>query len=137
MPRTYTLPSFPVVANVWYAGGALPPGDPEDAQIHVSLAPLPFNVMAGPDFSVSPLWMPTHIMRTATNYLLQDGFSLIGLADVTLGSIIEVPADSGCFYRVTFASIVGYGYANMHSRAYVQRHANEDVAPPPPYVGYV
>jgi hypothetical protein len=114
----YTIPSFPLLCNIWHNQVAPPVGPPDLTNVQCSLGGLPPNGLY--------LWTgitpgATAIIRLPAGTDLRDIFRTPTVPPATQPDVIELPAGSGTYYVTIYVERIGQGFASDHLRAYCDR----------------
>lgn len=120
---SYVYPPMPLLANLWYEEGDLPPTHPADEIVRCSISPIRPEDYFRQTQVASPA-PGTHIIRTAPNPNIGDRWDPPSPTSVDFGSVFEVPIGSGHFYWVLWYHEVGAGFPNHHARIYALRTAS-------------
>jgi len=132
----YTMPTFPLLANVWFTfNGPLPPAD-LPVEVDVSLSPIApqqyYQILDGVIEA-----RPTHIIRMLPDSRLGDSHTPNEPSNPFPCSLFEVPPGSGHYYAAVWAHQVGAGFPNHHARIFVQRRSAETDAELATYTGWI
>jgi len=131
----YFLPAMPLRARVWWIADGIPPTNPADGEVIISLSPLSPTLAFRPGLPSSQ--QATHIIRALRSLAWADNYEPGEPGTLFPCTVIEYPIDTQDFYCTVWAHVCGEGFSNAHVRAYVLRVPTERVVGAPLFQGRI